>query len=295
MNNDFVIWLVLCLIWGSTWIFIKLGLDDWPPLTFAGLRFLLAAIVLWLVVIVQRRPVPRARRDWLNLAWIGCTAFALNYGLIFWGEKRITSGLASVLQAMIPAFGLLFAHYYLPTERITWRKLAGVAVGVLGVGLIFYDQMAFEGRDALWGSLALVTSAAFVAYSNVFVKRYCQHLDAAALAAGQMSFGLLPLLLVGTICEGNPLRLPWTTSALLALLYLSLIGSALAFLLYYWLVQRVAVTKTMLIALVTPVVALLIGALTRGEKVSWRIAVGSAAILAGISLIIVQRKPAVGK
>jgi drug/metabolite transporter (DMT)-like permease len=101
-------------------------------------------------------------------------------------------------------------------------------------------------------------------------------------------------LLVGTICEGNPLRLPWTTSALLALLYLSLIGSALAFLLYYWLVQRVAVTKTMLIALVTPVVALLIGALTRGEKVSGRIAVGSAAILAGISLIIVQRKPAVG-
>ena len=109
-----------------------------------------------------------------------------------------------------------------------------------------------------------------------------------------MSFGLLPLLLVGTICEGNPLRLPWTTSALLALLYLSLIGSALAFLLYYWLVQRVAVTKTMLIALVTPVVALLIGALTRGEKVSWRIAVGSAAILAGISLIIVHRKPVVG-
>src|SRR5215467_4583369 len=98
---------------------------------------------------------------------MGNVAFALNYGLIFWGEQRINSGLAAVLQAMIPVFGLIFAHYYLPSERITARKLVGVAIGVAGVSLIFYDQMKIEGAAALQGSLALILSSICVSYINV--------------------------------------------------------------------------------------------------------------------------------
>lgn len=128
------------------------------------------------------------------------------------------------------------------------------------------------------------------AYSNVLVKARCQHIEPAALAGGQMIFGLVPLLAVGAVWEGSPFSLQWTWLALGSLGYLALIGSALAFLLYYWLVRKVDVTKTMLIALVTPIIALLIGVLTLGEKVTWRVAVGSAAILAGISLIVVQRR-----
>jgi drug/metabolite transporter (DMT)-like permease len=234
--------------------------------------------------------VPRDARTWGLLAQTGGVAFALNYGLIFWGEQRITSGLAAVLQAMIPAFGLIFAHYHLPAERITWRKIIGVGVGIVGVGLIFYDQMQLESVAALHGCAALIGSSICVAYANVLVKARLQHLEPPVLAAGQMLCGFIPLLIIGTLWEGNPLALQWTPQAWFALLYLALIGSAVAFLLYYWLVQRVAVTKTMLIALVTPVLALLIGKLTLDERVTWRIAVGSVAIVAGISLIIVQRK-----
>lgn len=291
MNLSLLVWLVLCLIWGSTWIFIKLGLRDLPPVTFAAIRFLVAGTLLWLIVLARRQAVTRARRDWVLLAWTGLIAFALNYGLIFWGEQRINSGLAAVLQAMIPAFGLIFAHYYLPAERMTLRKIAGVSLGIAGVGLIFYDQMKLESAAAVQGSVALVLSAVCVAYANVIVKARLQHLDPAMLAAGQVIFGFVPLLIVGTWWEGNPLHLRWTPRALLALAYLALVGSAIAFLLYYWLVRRVAVTKTMLISLITPVMALLIGKLTLDEKVSWRIGVGSVTILAGIALIIVQRKP----
>jgi drug/metabolite transporter (DMT)-like permease len=290
MNRSLIVWFILSMIWGSTWIFIKLGLRDLPPITFAGIRFLIAAAILWVVVALRRSVIPRKTSDWLMIAWTGVIAIAVNYGLVFWGEQRIASGLAAVLQAMIPAFGLLIAHYYLPTERITMRKAAGVALGVIGVAAIFYDQTAVEGRSALWGCLAMLMSAVCMAYANVLVKARCQHMDHASLAAGQMIFGFIPLLAVGAIWEGNPFALHWTKQALISLGYLALVGSAVAFSLYYWLVKKIDVTKTMLIALVTPVIALLIGKLTLDERVTWRIVAGSAAILAGISLIVVQRR-----
>jgi drug/metabolite transporter (DMT)-like permease len=290
MNQALIVWIILSLIWGSTWSFIKIGLRDLPPITFAGIRFLIAAAILWLLVLSLRRPLPRKGGDWRIIAWTGFIAFALNYGLIFWGEQSITSGLAAVLQATIPVFGLLFAHCYLPAERITIRKLAGVLVGIGGVSLVFYDQMKFEGRAALWGCMALTVSAACVAYSNVMVKARCQHIDPAVLAAGQMIFGLVPLLIIGAVWEGNPLMLRWTQQAVISTLYLALVGSAIAFLLYYWLVKKIEVTKTMLIALLTPVIALLLGLLTLNETVTWRIGTGSAAIISGISLIVIQRK-----
>jgi drug/metabolite transporter (DMT)-like permease len=214
----------------------------------------------------------------------------LNYGLIFWGEQYISSGLAAVLQATIPAFGLIFAHYRLPGERLTARKLAGVATGVAGVSLIFYDQMKVEGMAALQGSLALLLSSVCAAYANVFIKSRLQHIDSSVIAAGQMIWGIFPLLALGAVFEGDPFDHRWSAQSALALAYLALIGSVLAFLLYFWLVTKIEVTRTMLISLVTPVTALLIGKLTLDERLSWRVAAGSAAILAGIWLIVFQRR-----
>ncbi|HKQ76464.1 MAG TPA: EamA family transporter [Blastocatellia bacterium] len=290
MKAPLIVWLVLCLIWGSTWLFIKLGLRELPPFTFAGLRFLLASAILWAIVIVWRRPLPKSGRDWLKLAWVGFIAIAVNFGLIFWGEQHINSGLAAVLQATIPAFGLVFAHYHLPNERLTARKLGGVAVGVAGVSLIFYDQLKIEGAAALQGSLALLLSSVCVAYSNVFIKARLQHIDSSVIAAGQMVWGVFPLLALAAALEGNPFDHRWSTQSLLAVSYLALIGTVLGFLLYFWLVTKIEVTKTMLISLVIPVTALLIGKLKLDERLSWSIVAGSAAILAGIWLIVFHRR-----
>ena len=151
------------------------------------------------------------------------------------------------------------------------------------------DLLAVEGAGDRFTFEIGPPQALDVGFCNVIVKARAGHFDPAVLAAGQMSFGLVPLLGAGAIFETNPFGLRWTTTAVVSLLYLSLIGSATAFLLYYWLVRKIAVTKTLLISLVIPVVALLIGALTIGEPVSWRIALGSAAILSGIGLISFRR------
>jgi drug/metabolite transporter (DMT)-like permease len=290
MKKYLAVWLLLCLIWGSTWIFIKLGLDDWPPFTFAALRFLLAALILWVIVWVRRSQLPRRPSDWMMMAWLGVVSFSVNYGLIFWGENRISSGLTAVLQAMIPAFGLIMAHHYLPNERITPAKLVGVALGITGVGVIFADQMNVAGTSALWGGAAILLSALCVAYANVQLKLHCGHLDTPVLVAGQMSFGMVPLFAMSWLAEAGPFKLRWTTTAAVSLVYLAIVGSVIAFLLYFWMVKKIDVTKTMLISLVTPVVALLIGWLVRGETLNWRLVLGSGAILSGIGMIVLPKR-----
>ena len=284
-----LVWLILCGIWGSTWLFIKLGLEDLPPLTFAGIRFVIACAILFSWIGIRRLPLPRARADWTLLAITGILSFGLNYGLIFWGEQYVTSGLAALLQATIPAFGLVFAHFHLPGERLTWAKIGGVVLGVCGVAVVFSNQLAVSGSQALAGCVAMVLSAIFVAYSNVLVKAYGKNLNPAILAAGQMFFGLLLLLAVGIPLEGNPFNLRWTPVALLSLFYLALVGSVIAFLLYYWLVLNIDVTKSMLIALVTPVVAVILGMIVLNEEIGWRTLIGGAMIMLGIAFIVVRR------
>jgi len=284
-----LVWLVLCGIWGSTWLFIKLGLADLPPFTFAGIRFVIACLILFSIIRIRRIALPRARADWILLAVTGILSFGLNYGLLFWGEQYISSGLAALLQATIPAFGLVFAHFHLPGERLSWAKIGGVVLGVCGVAVVFSNQLAVAGRQALAGCVALILSSIFVAYSNVLVKAYGKNLNPAIMAAGQMFFGLLLLLAVGLPLEGNPFRFHWTPMAVIALLYLAVVGSVIAFLLYYWLVLNMDVTKSMLIALVTPVVAVLLGMMVLNEEFGWRTLAGGAMIMLGIAFIVLKR------
>jgi len=288
-----LVWLVLCGIWGSTWLFIKLGLKDLPPLTFAGIRFVIGCAILFAIIRIRGIQLPRGRADWGLLAVTGILSFGLNYGLVFWGEQHITSGLAALLQATLPAFGLVFAHFHLPGERLSWTKIGGVVLGVCGVAVVFSNQLAIAGRQALAGCIALILSAAFAAYSNVLVKAYGKKLNPATMAAGQMFFGLLLLLAVGLPLEGNPFRFHWTPMAVIALLYLAVVGSVIAFMLYYWLVLNMDVTKSMLIALVTPVVAVILGMLVLDEEFGWRTLAGGAMIMLGIAFIVVRRNRSV--
>src|SRR6266571_89879 len=285
-----IVWLILCCIWGSTWLFIKIGLNDLPPFTFAGFRFVLASLILGSLVLLRRVRWPRTRDEWSLIAVSGVLQFTFNYGLVFWGEQHISSGLAAVLQSTFPLFGLVIAHFYLPHERITTVKVAGVLLGIVGVAIIFSDQLSIAGSLALVGSVALVLSAVFGSYSNVLVKARGTHIDPQILASGQMICGLIPLLVIGILTEGSPLKLHWTILSVMSLLYLVVVGSVIAFALYYWLVRHMDVTKTMLIALVTPVVAVVLGVAVLHESLNWRLLAGAACIVSGIGLIVFRKR-----
>lgn len=285
-----LVWVAVCLIWSTVWLFIKLGLSDVPPASFAGVRLLVAVAVLLPLVLARRAAgLPRAGRDWALIALTGVILFSLNYGLTYWGAQFIPSGLTAVLQAATPAFGLVFAQVWLPGERITALKLAALVLGVAGVAVIFSDQLRVAGWEAVAGSAAVVGGAVFVALAYVLVKAYGGHLRPTALMTGQMLCGMIPLLAFGLLTEGNPLALNWTPRAAASLLYLALAGSVAAFWLNYWLLKRMDATKVLLMAIVEPLLAVLLGALVLGETVSARTLAGGACILVGVWLVLTRR------
>lgn len=289
MNGVVFAWLTLCMIWGSTWLFIKLGLRDLPPFTFVGIRFLLASFILGLIIYFRKIPLPKDRRDWQFMAWTGLLCFTVNYGLVFWGEQYISSGLAALLNATMPFFGMFIAHHYLPAERITPIKIGGVLLGTFGVGLIFSNQLHLQGTLALLASIGIVVGALVAAYANVLIKLRGKHIDPTVISAGQMLFGFPPLLLVGILTEGNPFLFKWTPLAITSLIYLTVLGSCVAFMLYFWMLQRIQVTNALLLLLVMPLVAVTLGKLVNGEELTWRILIGGACIVSGVAATIFRR------
>lgn len=290
MSMPVLVWLILSAIWGSTWLFIKLGLEDLPPFTFAGLRFVVAVIPLIIWLWVRRAPLPRERRDWALMIGTGILTFSVNYGLVFWGENFISSGLTAILYTTLPLFGLLIAHVSLPGEPLTLPKVVGVLLGIAGVTLIFSHQLNVGDPMALWGSAAIVSAALGTAYAGVLIKARGGHLDPVLLTTVQMIVGLLPLLFVGVLLEGNPLSFSWTLMAWLSLLYLAWMGSSLAFVLLYWLIQNMEVTKTQLIPLMSTLIAVALGWLVLQEELGWRAAVGGAGVLLGLALATWRRR-----
>jgi drug/metabolite transporter (DMT)-like permease len=285
-----IIWLILCLIWGTTWIFIKIGLEDLPPISFATARFLLAVLILAFIIKIQQIPLPNSWRDWRLIMLTGILQFSVNYSLVFWSEQYISSGLAAVLQAMITVFGLVLAWIHLPNERITGLKIIAVFLGIIGVGIIFNDQLRVTSVMAFFGCAAIVFGAYAASHASILVKAFGGNLHPAALVFGQMICGLPLIILYSLLKEGNPLHFRWSWRAIICVLYLTVFGTIAAFWLYYWLLSKIESTKAMMISLVTPLIAVVVGAIFLGEKLPPQTGIGGALILASIGLIVFRRR-----
>lgn len=281
-----LVWLLLCIVWGTTWIFIKLGLADLPPFSFAAARFTVACLILLPVIVIQKIEFPKGRKIWIIILITGVVQFFFNYGLLFWGEQYITSGLAAVLQATIPAFGLVLARIYVG-EQITGLKIFSILLGLAGVAVIFREQLSLNGQWAFLGSLAVVVGAFGAAYASVLTKAKGLSINPASLVFGQMLIGHLPLWLVGITTEGNPFNFRWTWQAVICVLYLAIIGSIVAFWLYYWLLSKIDVTRAMMISFVTPLVAVFVGSFF-GEKLDIQTLLGGLLILLSVFLIVIR-------
>jgi drug/metabolite transporter (DMT)-like permease len=286
----FVIWSSLCFIWGTTWIAIKIGLNDLPPIGFAALRFVLAIILLFAIVRVQKTPLPNTAKAWRFLAITGVLQFSGNYSLVFWGEQYIASGLAAVLQATMSIFGLALAWIFLPNEKITSAKIVAVCFGVIGVAVIFSDQLRVQNMMAFYGSVGMVVAAYAATQSAILVKARGQGLAPSTMLLGQMVCGLPPLIAYSLIVEGNPLHYHWTWQAVAALLHLASVGTIAAFWLYYWLLKRVESTFAMLISVVTPLIAVIVGWVVLDERLPPQTLLGGVLILASIVLTVFGRK-----
>jgi drug/metabolite transporter (DMT)-like permease len=279
-----VVWVITCLIWSTVWLFIKIGVTDVPPVSFAAMRLVIAILVMVPVTLAARTPLPRHPRDWGLIAGTGVILLGLNYALLNWGLQFVSSGLTAVLQSMTPAFALVFAHYLLPDERMTARKVCGLALGVAGIGVIFWDQLHFVGGRAFAGTITVTLGAVCVAFAYVMVRRGGRDLAPGIITTGQMIAAFVPLLIYSWTMEGNPFQIRWTSKALVSAVYLALAGSVLAAWLNYWLLSRVGTVNLLIMGLIEPVIAIMLGAWILDEVLNSRAWIGGALILASMWL-----------
>jgi drug/metabolite transporter (DMT)-like permease len=278
-----LVFLLLCLIWGSTWMAIKLGLEDSPPFFSAGVRFAIAAVVLAFLVKVRHLSLSYGSRVWRLMGLTG-VIIGFGYGAIYWGEQYISSGLSAVLFATLTLFVGLFSHFTIADERLGWLKTAGIVTGFIGVVLIFADRLGLDSTS-WWGCISLLFSSALMAAGSVLIKKALTQVNPIVLTAVQMTLAAVILLSFGVALERVDDFLI-TSNSIGAVLYLSFIGTVFAFVIYYWLMQRVQVTRVSLIVLVTPLVAVFLGWLLMGEIVNVRMVVGSALVLGGVGIAL---------
>lgn len=278
-------YVLLVVIWGTTWSVIQIGLERIPPLGGVAIRFLLAGVVLWAIARARGIRLGRNKYEkklwWINAAF----AFALSYGVVYWAEQWLPSGLAAVLFATYPLFIGLIAHLALPGERLSAAEGVGMLLGFAGVATIFSaDFGTLGGRHVFIASVVMLASPAAAAIATVCVKRWGGSIHPLSLTAMPMIMAGAAMGIVALVFERGR-TYTWDAAAIGALLYLAVIGSAVTFTLYYWLLAYLPAKRMALIAYLIPLIAVTIGTL-RGERLTSRILIGSVTVIAGVALAL---------
>lgn len=282
------VYIVLCLIWGSTWLAIKLGLADAPPLWSATIRFALSIGILLVILRARRLRLPRFGRDWLIHAAPGILMYGISYAAVYSGEQHISSSLTAILFANFPIFVALLTYWLLPGDTIRWYTWPGMALGIGGVALISWHSLELSG-DLFFGSALAVMASLASAVGVIFHRRHAARIDIVVAATIQMMYGLC-VLLVGAIVTESFGDLRWTPKSIGSIVYLVVFGTVIGFLGYYWLMTRISVVSAAMIAFVTPLVATVIGVALFDESFSTPSMIGAAMILSSVLIVSWSRR-----
>jgi drug/metabolite transporter (DMT)-like permease len=280
---------LLILIWGTTWAVIRIGLKGVPPFTGVAVRFTIAGALLLALALAAGVRLGRAPHE--KSLWVanGVLTFCLSYSIVYWSEQYIPSGLAAILWATYPLFVAVVAHVLLSGERLAARAGAGLLLGFAGVAVIFSDDLVLLGGEQVrHAALVMLVSPLASALATVAIKRW-------GIGVHPLSVSAVPMLFTGAVMGAAALVLErgrpvvFDVRSVGAILYLAVLGSAVTFTVYYWLLARVTATQLALISYLIPIVALAVGAVLFAEPLRPRILEGSALILAGVVLVSRRR------
>lgn len=284
-RGNWAILLLLALIWGGAFFFIHIAVRSVPTFTYVSLRLGLAAGAMWLWVAIRREPVGLPRRAWGSIAVLALLNTAIPFALFGWAQTHIVSGLASILNATTPLWGVIVAHWFTTDERLTPGKLAGVLIGVAGVAVMIGPGLSGASSDVL-AELACVAAALFYAFAGVWARRFKRMgISPIAVTTGQLTAGALLCLPVALIVE-RPWTLPFPPlEAVASIVALAVVCTAFGYVLYFRLIDSAGATNALLVTLLVPPFAILLGALFLGETLDPRDIAGMALIAVGLAAI----------
>jgi drug/metabolite transporter (DMT)-like permease len=283
---------IIYFVWGSTFLAIRVGVREVPPFLLAAMRFLVAGLVLygWMIAQGERSPT---RRQWTSASLLAILIFVLDYGLLFWAEQRVPSGLAAVMMATIPVFMALSEIIFLRTQRVTVRLALAFLIGISGVAVLMSRSLNLGGApiDKV-GAVALIVASISWSVSSALTRKLPLPPSKVMSSGAQMLAGGMFLALTAVALGEFRNFHPWTISrgAWLSLLYLIVAGSIIGFTAYVWLIHHESPTKVGTYAYVNPAVAVLVGYFLGGETLGLRTILGTLLVL--ISVVVITTTPA---
>jgi drug/metabolite transporter (DMT)-like permease len=288
-----VLFAIVLSVWSSTWLAIRLNLEGVPPVTGAALRMFVSGIILVIVALAVRLPWPRSRLYLAHIAVQGSLLFGLQFGLLYWAEQTVPSGLAAVLFATLPISTAIIAAGIFRMERLSTVNVVGLLVGFCGVAVIYWSEVVHAAHAPALGVAATLLATLSAAFATVFAKRYAHGVPPlATVGPGQLLGGTL-LGLFALIAEHNkPVHLTAVSAG--ALIYLT-IASSVVFMAYFTLLKTMPITRLSLLTYVTPVLAVALGVVVAHEQFAPTTLIGAAIVFMGIWLVNVRERPAVAQ
>lgn len=279
----YIQYLVLCLIWGTTFAAIKIGSASTPPMVGLALRYWFAIAILVLTVLLTGRKIPLDRESLKMYGVVGFYSMGLSYLCTYWAMQFIPSSLSSILWATFPLFIGIFAHFMVSAERLSFQRLLSILTATLGVFLILSDQALVINRKVLFGCIVLLLGVVLASYPTVYVKTKKHKYDSMVLTMMSLVVGAI-ILTSGALITGQFGLMSWSLRNIGAAAYLGIFGSAVTFYIYYSLMHQMEVVKLSFVSFITPVIATLVGVIFLHEAVTFQEIFGIGIVFAGLLL-----------
>lgn len=282
---DWLSLLALGFMWGTSYVFIKIGVETLPTFTLIAARLAIGLTILATVVFIAKEPLPRSPRIYGHLIVMSVINIVLPFYLITTAERSVDSALAAILNGAVPLFVIVIASLFLHDEPITVNRLAGLIVGYAGVVILVSRSLGLAGgQSSLEGELALLGSTLAYAVGAVYSRRNVRGLRPMIPALFQVAFAFVIVTLIAVLFE-DPLSVSWTPPAVGAVVWLGILGSGFAYLVNFRLLARIGATRTSLVAYLLPIVGIISGAIVFQETVDARVLFGTALVFAGVALV----------
>jgi len=282
------VFLLLGAIWSSSFMWIKIAIQEVGPITLVAFRVLFGLLFGIVMILVQRVPLPRTLREWTPLLVIGLTNIAIPFFLISWGELHIDSAVASILDATVPLFTILIAHFLLQDDKITLPKTLGLVIGFIGIVILMSKDIG-ASSNSLLGQLAVIVASIFYAISAIYIRRVTVETPGILRSAGPL-VSATTVMWLGTLVFESPVQIPQLGITWVALLFMGVLGSGLAFVMAFYLIHEIGPTRTTMVTYLFPLGGVILGVTFLREQLTWQVIAG--AILIVSSLVIANREPA---
>ena len=289
-TKHWFVFITLGLIWSSSFMWIEIALREVGPLTLVAFRAFFGLLFGLVVLFIQKVPFPRTWKEWAPLIALGMTNIALPFFLISWGQKTIDSGVASILDATVPLFTILVAHFLVHDDKMTAQKVIGLLLGFFGVLVILIKDIG-SGTNSITGEFAVILACVFYAASTIIARKFTEDMPAIYRSMGPLAAATVVMTMAAAAFEA-PFNIPALPLTWIALAWLGILGSGLAFLIVFYLIHEIGPTRSTMVTYLMPLGGVTLGVVFLNEPLTWQMIVGAVLIILSLAVANWQPKQA---